>query len=131
MPQYPYAPYNSDLGAVVTLTAASAAGNSVQLTNGTARGVRVVIDITAITGTSPTLTVTIQGFDSASAAYYTILVSAALAATAVTELTVYPAAVVTANVSANGNIPPTWRISYAIGGTTPAVTGTIGAQMLI
>lgn len=131
MPQYPYSPFNNDLGAVVTLTAASTGGDSAQMTNAQARGVRVVVDITAITGTSPTLTVTIQGYDSASQQYYTLLASAALTATGVTELSVYPGGPATANVAADASVPQYWRIAYAIGGTTPAVTATIGACMLV
>lgn len=131
MPQYPYSPVNNDLGAVVTLTAASANGTSAQLNNAQARGVRVVIDITAITGTTPTLTVTIQSYDAASNTYNTLLASAALNATGVTELLVYPGAAATANISADAVLSPKWRIAYAIGGTTPAVTATIGAQLQV
>ncbi|MDE2105057.1 MAG: hypothetical protein KGL39_47905 [Patescibacteria group bacterium] len=131
MPQYPYAPYNADLGAIVTLSAATANGNSALQTNGTARGAKIVIDITAMTGTSPTLTVTVEGYDSASQKYYTILASAALTTTGTTELSVYPGGPVTSNVAANSSLPLNWRVAYALGGTTPAVTATIGVQMLV
>lgn len=131
MPQNPYSPVNNDLGAVVTLTAASASGNSAQFTNPQGRGVRVVVDITAITGTSPTLTVTIEGYDRASGQYYSLLASAALSATGVTELLVYPGVGVTANVSASATVPQLWRVAYTIGGTTPAVTATIGACLQV
>lgn len=131
MPQYPYFPVNNDLGAIVTLSAASASGASGDKTLVGARGIKVVVDITAITGTSPTLTVTIRGKDAASGAYYTLLASAALSATGVTVLTVYPGIAVTANVSDSDHPPATWDVSYAIGGTTPAVTATIGACLLV
>jgi hypothetical protein len=131
MSQNPYFPVNNDLGAIITLTAASANATSAQLSSAGARGVRVVVDITAITGSSPTLTVTIKNYDRASNSYYTVLASAALTATGFTELTVYPGATVTANVSANDHLAQLWEVTAAIGGTTPAVTATIGACLLV
>ena len=131
MPQYPYSPVNNNLGALATLTAASTGGNSVDQNNAQCRGVVVGVNITAITGTSPTLTVTIQGKDTASGEYYTLLASAALTAVGFTELMVYPGATVTANVAASSPLPQTWRVSYAVGGTTPAVTATVGACLLV
>lgn len=121
---------NADFGALLTLAAASANVNSPDQLNPARRGVKVVVNITAITGTTPTLTVAIQGRDQASGQYYTILASAALNATGTTVLTVYPGLPATANVSANDVLPPTWRISATIGGTTPAVTATIGASVI-
>ena len=131
MPQTPYFPVNNDLGAIVTLTGASTAGNSAKLSSGQTRGVKVVVDITAITGTSPTLTVAVDGYDSASGQYYQMLISTALSATGLTELTVYPGVTATANVAASDHLPQYWHVSYTIGGTTPAVTGTIGACLLV
>jgi uncharacterized membrane protein YccC len=131
MPQYPYSGVNNNLGALVTLAAASAGGNSVDQNNAQARGVVVGVNISAITGTSPTLTVTVQGKDTASGEYYTLLESTALAAVGFTTLTVLPGVTAAANVAASLPLPATWRVLYAIGGTTPAVTGTIGACLLV
>lgn len=128
----PWSRTNVDSGALITL-AAQAAGTvtSADQTNSGARGLKLVIDITAITGTSPTLIVTIQGKDPASGKYYTILASAALAAVATTVLTVYPSQAVSANVSANDILPRTFRVSAVVGGTGPAVTATIGASLIV
>ncbi len=120
----------TDTGALLTLTAASASVNSADQTNQASKGIKVVVDITAITGTSPTLTVTLEGKDLASGAYYTILASAALTAVGVTVLTVFPGATAVANVAANDFLPKTWRVQATIGGTTPAVTATIGASTI-
>lgn len=122
---------NIDTGALVTHTAASTGTTSADQINYNGRGLKLVIDVTAITGTSPTLTVTIQGKDTASGKYYTLLASAALTATGTTVLEVYPGVGVTANVSASTTLPRTWRISTAIGGTTPAVTATIAASVIL
>lgn len=111
-------------GNVVTLTAASTSGQSADKDGSLIRGLKVGVNCTAVTGTSPTLAVTIQGKDP-SGTYFTILTSANIVTTGLTVLTVYPGVAVTANVSASDFIPPTWRISYTIGGTTPAYTCTI------
>lgn len=117
--------------ALLTLTAAFAAVNSADQTNLRHAGVQVGVNITSIAGTTPTVTVTIQGKDAASGAYFTLLTSAALAATGFTLLTVYPGALTTANVSTPQPLPLTWRVSVAIGGTSPLVTATIGASLIL
>ncbi len=116
---------------LAALLAAAAGANGADQVNYNARGIKLVIDITALAGTGPTLTVTLQGKDPVSGKYYTILASAALAAVATTVLTVYPGLVAAANLSANDVLPRDWRIVTAIAGTTPAVTATIGASWLI
>lgn len=122
---------NVDTAALVTHTAASAGVNSADQVNYNARGVKVVVNVTAITGTAPTLTVAIQGKDNASGVYYTLLSSAAISATGTTVLEVYPGVTAAANASASTTLPRTWRISTAIGGTTPAVTATVGASVIL
>lgn len=121
---------NIDTAELITHSAASAGVNGADQNNISGKGLKLVIDITAITGTGPTLTVTLQGKDVASGKYYTILASAALAATGTTVLTVHPGLTAAANVVANDILPKTWRVISAIGGTTPAVTATIGASIV-
>lgn len=108
------------------LTAAAAGSNSGDLDNLAGSAVAFVIDITAITGTTPTATFTVEGKDPISGKYYTILASAALAATGTTVLRVFPGATAAANLSANDFVPKVFRVSCAIAGTTPAVTATVG-----
>jgi hypothetical protein len=122
---------NADTGAIVTLSAAAAGGNSGDLNNSIGRGLQLGINITALTGTAPTLTVTVQGKDSGSGTYYTLLQSAAIAGVGFTQLTVYPGAPSTANVSSSQPLPHTYRILYAVAGTSPAVTATIGASVIV
>lgn len=104
--------------------------NSGDTVNHNHRGIQVGINITAITGTSPTLTVTIQGKDVASGQYYTLLASAALNATGFTLLTIYPGLTVAANSVANQVMPRTFNIKAVVGGTTPSVTATIGTSLV-
>lgn len=119
---------NSD-SPLMTLTA-HAAGTVVtpDIVNCTTRGGIFVVDLTTVT--TATVTVTIQGKDIASGKYYTLLASAGLTTAATTLLVVYPGAAVTSNVSANGPIPKTFRLSVVIVGGAAAVTGTIGASIL-
>lgn len=120
---------NADV-TIATLAAAAVTTNTADMTNPLHKGVKVVVDVTAITGTTPSLVVTIQGKDVKSGKYFTILASASLTATGTVVLTVYPGAATSANVSANDVLPATWRVLMTIAGTTPAVTATIGASKL-
>jgi hypothetical protein len=102
--------------------------NSADQLNPAHRGVKVVIDITAIGG-GATLTVTIKGKDPVSGKYFVILASAALAATATTVLTVFPGATAAGNLTVNDQLPRTWRVESAVG-TANNITYTIGAIKL-
>lgn len=131
MPQYPYAPINQQPITALVLTAASANGNSADLTNSTHPGVAVFVNITAITGTSPTLTVAIRQKNLVTGAYTALLTSAALTATGTTMLVVRPGATAVANSVAANPLGLTWDISYTIGGTSPAVTATMSYAYLV
>jgi hypothetical protein len=120
-------PSKANAAALLTLTAANAAAapTSSDIDVSNYGGLNLYVNISAITGTTPTLTVTVQGKDDISGTYYTILASAALNATGLTVLKVYPGLTAAANTVANDVLPKTIRILTAIGGTTPAVTATI------
>lgn len=121
----------TQIGTVITHTAASAGVSSANLGTNTGLGLLVFINITAITGTTPTLTVTVKGLiDEAATATYTILASAALNATGLTVLRIYPGLTASANVTANDVVPGFCRVDTVIGGTTPAVTATITVYSL-
>lgn len=123
---------NHDTSALLTLTAQGAGTvNGGDQASVNSRGVQVGINITAITGTLPTVTVTVQGKDAASGQYYTLLQSAAIAAAGFTLLTLYPGAPSTANVSSPQVLPATWRVIATVAGTGPAATATIGASVII
>ena len=116
---------------LITLTAAGAGTtNGADMKNPGCRGVQVTVDITAIGGT-PTLTVTIQGKDRVSGKYYTLLASAALGSVATTVLRVFPGAAAAANTIANDQVPEDWRVIAVVAGTTPSVTATIGACLIV
>lgn len=122
---------NIDTGALINHVAASAGAASADQLNVNSRGVQVGVNITAGTGTSPTLQVIIEGKDAASGTYYTLLASAAIAATpGFTLLSLYPSLTAVANSVANQVLPRVWRVRTVIGGATPAVTATVGASVI-
>lgn len=122
---------NLDTGALITGAAAAAGVNLADQSNVNGRGLQLTIDVTAITGTTPSLTVTIQGKDTASGKYFTLLASAALTGVGTTVLRVYPGLVAAANLTANDILSRTWRVVTVIAGTTPAVTYTVGASVIL
>lgn len=122
--------YNVDT-AYMTLTAAAASVNGADVaTNDSGIGLIVYTNITAITGTTPSLVVTVQGKDPVSGVYHTILASASLTTAGFTVLRIGPGLATTANASANDLVPSIFRITATIAGTTPAVTATISITRL-
>lgn len=122
---------NVDNISLLTLTAASASINGSDNSNPFAKGITVVVDITAISGTTPSLVITIEGKDPVSGKYYTILQSASLTAVGTTVLKVYPTLTAAANTAANAMLPKTYRVRSTIAGTTPSVTATVGGALSI
>lgn len=121
-----------DTGPIITFTADGAGTvQAPNFVNVKGRGLKVVVSITAISGTTPTLTVTLQGVDPTSGAQYTLLASAALNANGTTVLTVYPGLTASANAVANDVLPAVWSVKAVIGGTGPSVTGTISASVIV
>lgn len=116
-----------DLGAVLTGAAATATQNTADLSNGAFRGIKVVFDMTTV-GTG-SVTVTIQGKDSASGKYYTLLAGAAVTTNTTNVYTIYPGIPATANVSANDVLPKTFRV-LATANNANATTYTVGATLL-
>ena len=115
---------------VLTLTNATASLNSAdQITTG--RGMKLVLNLTNVTGTLQTLLLTIQGKDPSSGNYYTLLTSVSIVGAGMTVLDIYPGLIAAANVAANATLPRLWRASLTIGGTTPSFTGTIGASYIM
>lgn len=117
-------------GSTIFASAArTATVNGADRTNDDARGVSVVIDVTAV-GVTPSVVFTIQGKDGASGKYYTLLASAAITGTGTTRLRVYPGIVVAANLSASDVLPRRWRV-IATHGNAVSITYSVGATSLI
>lgn len=124
-------PNSMDLGPLITLTADGAGTvNSTPQENFGCHGVTIGINVTGITGTTPSLTVKIFGIDGVSNQMYLILASAAITANGFVQLTVYPGMVAAANLVANSPLPSKWLVQTVVAGTGPSVTATIGASVI-
>lgn len=122
--------YNSDEGALLTLSAQGAGTVLSSVRYNPLGALRVVINTTAITGTTPTLTVTIQLVDQVSGAVINLLASTAISATGTTVLKVAPGLAASANAVAQDYAGPFIQIQAVVGGTGPSVTATISAHFL-
>jgi hypothetical protein len=85
---------------VFASAARTATPTPVPLTVSYARGLALVIDVTAIV-TAPSVTVAIEAFDATSGKWVALLTSAAITAVGTTVLRIYPGLAVAANLSAN------------------------------
>lgn len=102
---------------------------STDQTNYNGRGILLVFDITAVPGVQ-TVTLTIQGRDPLSGAYYTILAGAAQVAVSTIVMRVYPGLTAVANLTANDIIPRTWRVNVEHSGAGN-FTYSVGASVIL
>jgi hypothetical protein len=114
--------------------AKTATGNGATITNVGNKGVSVVVNMGAVTGTTPTCVLKMQGSADGGTTWYDIpgATTASLTATGVYAITVYPGAPtvagtttsITGTASCGQPLPRTWRMVWTIGGTTPSFTIT-------
>ena len=97
-----------------------------------AKGIHLVLDITAASGTTPTLDVKLQRFDETSGKYVDLPSAAFAQKTGVgtADLTVYPGIAETANVSVSDVLSENLKAVWTIGGTTPSFTFSLGGTLL-
>lgn len=74
------------------------------------------------------ITVTIQGKDPTSGAYYTVLAGTAVTSNSFTRYFIYPGATTTANTSVNDLMPYTWRVIVTANNANP-VTYSVGVTI--
>lgn len=102
--------------------------NSADQTNYNARGVDVVVDVTAQASTS--IVVTIKMKDTLSGKYVTVLASAAIVGASTVKLTVYPGCIAVANAVANLPLARVWRVEITrTGGASD--TYSVGANYIL
>ena len=94
-------------------------------TNPYGRGVKVIVN--TLNASAGSFTVSIQGVMAGSAV--TLLTSAAINATGLTTLTVYPGVAVSANVSASDVLPRQWQLVVTPTGFTG--TANISACVIV
>jgi len=91
-------------------------------------GLRIIIDITASSGT-PSVTPTIDSYDSLSGKWYTILTGAAITGTGTTILKIYPGIAVVANFSASDVLDGLTRLVMTHA-TADSITYTAAAHLI-
>lgn len=129
---YAYPVINQGVEVLASAARTDSTVTSVDQTNERWRGVRLILDITAKSGTNPTLDVKVQGKDPVSGNYYDIPGAAFAEQSTVTtvELVIYPGVAETANVSVSDVLPEVWRVHATTGGTdTPTFTYSVGASL--
>ena len=101
------------------------------MTNEGHRGIELYLDITAASGSSPTLDIKLQAKDPTSSKYFDVpgAAFAQQVTTGQAALTVYPGIAETADVSVSDILPGVFRFVATITGTTPSFTFSLGANL--
>jgi hypothetical protein len=130
-PQFPLGQAPTfDMGTLIPAVAATTTQQSADYYAQNFKGITVVLDVTSI-GTA-SLTVSIQGKDSVTGKYFTLLASSAITANGTTAHIVYPG--ITPATGANANtavstiLPAAFRVVVTAGNGNPA-TYTVGAVL--
>lgn len=97
-------------------------------TNYNARGVILILDITAVPSIE-TVTLTIQGKDALSGKYYTLLAGAVQVAVATIAMRVYPGLIAVGNLTASDALPRTWRANV-VHSASGSFTYSVGASYI-
>lgn len=95
-------------------------------------GLILFLNISAATGTTPTLDVKVQGKDSISGNYVDVpgAAFAQKTGTGTSALVIHPAITASTNVAIAQVVPKTFRVVSTLGGTTPNFTMSISANLL-
>lgn len=114
-------------------TSRSTTTNSSDMTNPGARGIWLVLNITAATGSTQTLDCKLQRKEEGVSDVYVDLPDGAWAQASTAgsaELIVYPGVAETANVSVSDALTRTWRAVATFGGTSPVFTFSIAGNYI-
>jgi hypothetical protein len=104
-------------------------GSSQVFTNEVAEAAVLTIDVSALSGTSPSLVVTLLGIDPVSGKAYPILETAAITAVGTVVLRIGRGLAASAGLVANDILPHQFRVGYTIAGTTPSISFSLGASL--
>lgn len=118
---------------IETSAARTTTANGTTITNASGRGAMFYINVSAASGTTPTLVVQLQVQDPVSTSWIDITGAATptITGTGLSMLTVCPGISEAANTKVAQGLPRVFRFRWTIGGTTPSFTFSIGAQYLI
>jgi len=119
---------------VLALAARTSSGNSADQTNYNAKGAIFYLNITAVSGTAPTLDVIVQVKDPTSGIYSPIVAFPQQTSAATKKVIVYPGATDVDLKFDDENdvaLPRTYRVRYVIGGTNPSFTFSVGVSHIV
>jgi hypothetical protein len=114
-------------------TAKTVTATGTTITNNSANGLMLFVNVSVVSGTSPTLAVRLQVQDPVSALWVDVpgAATASITTVSTTLLTVATGVTPVANVAVNYPVPRVYRVAWTIGGTTPSFTFSVGAQYII
>ena len=118
---------------ILSSTALGATAATTPVASHGARGIIIYIEITAVSGTSPTLDSKLQGYDALGDVWHDITgaVFAQKTGAGSDYLTIYPGIGETSNEAVSDVIPAIIRVHNTIGGSsTPIVTFTLGGVFI-
>ena len=126
---------NSDNVTVLSVASGTTTQTSPDQTNVNFRGAYIIVNVTALTGTSPTLTPKIQGKDPVSGQYFALITATtAISATGTSVYLIYPnAAAGTQGVTQSSGfvLPKSWNVVMTTGGTVTNEAYTVSASYLL
>lgn len=114
----------------LTLSGATASANGNDMDNHACRSAVAVVDITTISGSSPTATFTLEGKDEISGKYYTILATVAASTASTIVMRVDPGLTGSTNLIAADIMPKFWRVKWTAGGSVTNCTATVGVALV-
>ena len=120
---------NNTQGTVISSGTFTTDQTSSTMMNYNARGVICNLNVSAISGTSPTITAYLMSSDPASGTSYSLAATSAITATGLTQFGVYPGASTNGMVSLP--LPREWFVKLTLGGTSPSVTCSVGYQSIL
>lgn len=120
---------NNTQETVLASAARTASVDSTDFTNHNAKGLHIIVNVSAITAT-PSIIAAIQGKDPVSGNYYDLLVGTAITTTGINVLKIYPGIGQIANGAASDLLPRIWRVSIAHA-DVDSITYSVGANLVL
>lgn len=126
---------NLDGVTVMNVTSGTSTQTSANQTNANGRGAYIIVNVTTLTGTSPTLTPKIQGVDPVSSQpFQLLLATTAISAAGTFVYLIYPNAPAGAGgvtQSVAFPLPKTYNVVMTVGGTVTVEAYTVAASYIL
>lgn len=124
--------YDSDIigDELEASSAKTVTGQTVDQTVQGHRGVELYLDLTVVSGTSPTLDIDVEVKDPSSGKYFTLASFPQQTAAGTAKLTIYPGINHAANTYESKPLARIYRAKWTIAGTSPSFTFSLGRHRL-